>query len=82
MRGLPRPGASIVDPNAWLHNRRAFLRELLAGDPSDEERAAIEAELAVVEEEIRSRKLTTRLRRMFGRDQPAGGGDPPPSDQP
>ena len=69
--------ASIVDGNSWLHNRRAFLRELLAGDPSDEQRVAIEAELATVEEEIRARKWTQRIRRVL-HQHPPGGDVPPP----
>lgn len=46
----PMPG--IVNGRAWLSERRRFLQEELAKDPPEEQRAAIQAELTAVEEQI------------------------------
>ncbi|MGH9126476.1 MAG: hypothetical protein ACRDZ8_17375 [Acidimicrobiales bacterium] len=42
----------IVNGRAWLSERRRFLQEELAKDPPEEQRAAIEAELAAVDQQI------------------------------
>jgi hypothetical protein len=44
----------IVNGRAWLSDRRRFLREELAKDPSPEQRAAIAADLAQVDQELSS----------------------------
>jgi hypothetical protein len=46
----------IVNGRAWLSERRRFLQEELAKDPADDQRAAIEAELASLDEEAGSKK--------------------------
>ncbi len=44
----------IIDGRAWLANRRAFLQGEMAKEPppEGEQRAAIEAELAAVDQEL------------------------------
>ena len=53
----------IIDRNRWLKDRLRFLNECLAGNPSDEERQAIEAEIEALSKETR----TGRLKNMFRR---------------
>lgn len=57
--GVVRRG--IIDGERWVTQRMAFLRERLTLDLSDDERAAIEAELEVLSHE---RGLTVGGRRM------------------
>jgi hypothetical protein len=42
----------IISGRAWLHERRRFLQEELAKDPTPEQKVAIETELAAVEQEL------------------------------
>jgi hypothetical protein len=42
----------IIDGRAWLAERRRFLRDELAKDPDEQQRSALEAELAAVEAEL------------------------------
>jgi len=42
----------IVDGRSWLTERSRFLKEELAKDPDSEQRTAMEAELAAVEQEL------------------------------
>ncbi|HET9771620.1 MAG TPA: hypothetical protein VFS16_12085 [Acidimicrobiia bacterium] len=63
-------GARIVDGEGWIRERLKFLREQLAGDPSDEERRAMETEIEALSRErgimpagLRFPRLLRRLRR-------------------
>ena len=50
----------IIDGERWIAERLKFLRELLAGDLSEAERAATEAEIEALSQE---RGLTSRGQR-------------------
>jgi len=60
----------IIDGERWIGERLAFLRERLAGEPEDDERHAIEAEIAALSNERgiapggrRTGRMGRRLRR-------------------
>ena len=53
--------AGIIDGRQWVKARLEHLQGLLDGDPTDEERAAIEAEMAQLQTE------SAAGRRRFGR---------------
>jgi ubiquinone biosynthesis protein UbiJ len=57
-------GGSIIDGERWVAQRLAFLRARLAEDISDEEQAAIEAEIGTLSDE---RGLTLGSARPFRR---------------
>ncbi len=63
----------IIDGGAWLSNRRAFLQGELAKDPSDDQRAALEVELAAVEKELAVNRRIWWHRLLWG----MGGSRPP-----
>jgi hypothetical protein len=55
----------VIDGDAWLAERIAFLRGLLDGEISEERRAAIEKEVEQLESE-RERGATLRRLRLLG----------------
>ncbi len=56
-----RPVAGIIDGRQWVKQRLEHLRGLLEANPTDEQRKAIEAEIAALEPEA------TASRRRFRR---------------
>jgi hypothetical protein len=46
----------IINGRAWLQARHRFLEEELAKDPEPEQRSALEAELAAVDQELGASK--------------------------
>jgi hypothetical protein len=70
-------GDGIIDGERWIAQRLKFLRERLAGDLSEAERKACEAELEVFSRERGLRaggRRVSRIRRIFGRK--GSGGEP------
>ena len=57
----------VVNGDRWIAQRLAHLRELLAGELSDEQRKAIEAEIAVLSQERGFVLGGLRLPRFFRR---------------
>lgn len=56
----------IIDGGDWLANRRRFLQEELAKDPPAEQRSAIEAELATMEQELAASRRHRRRWLLWG----------------
>ena len=56
----------IIDGRDWLANRRRFLQEQLAKDPTAEQRAAIEAELADLDQELTTSRRHRRRWSFWG----------------
>ena len=54
-----------VDRMRWVHDRLAFLQETLDGGVSDEQRSAIEEEMAGLHKELGG-PASRWLRRLFG----------------
>ena len=72
----------VIDGERWIAKRLAFLRERLAGELSDAERAAVEAEIASLSKErglmpggVRLGRSFRWLRRKAQRRSPADGDD-------
>jgi hypothetical protein len=61
----------IISGKSWLSERRRFLQEELAKDPDAELRAALEAELATVNQELGAAKRHW-WRRLSGGSHPPG----------
>ena len=69
---------SVVNGDRWIAQRLAHLRGLLDGDVSDEERKAIEAEIATLSQErgislggLRQPRLLRRWRHGSGESKPS-----------
>ena len=65
-----RPVGRIINGERWIAERMKFLRECLAGDLSDGERTACEAELEALSKErglTGGGRRTSRLRRSLRR---------------
>jgi hypothetical protein len=48
--------SGIISGGSWLSDRKRFLEEELAKEPAAEQRTAIEAELAAVNEELAAKR--------------------------
>ena len=59
------PG-SVIDRNRWIKERLRFLDELLAANPTDDERRAIEAEIETLVQEKRRGRVGNLFRRRPG----------------
>jgi hypothetical protein len=66
---------NVVNGDRWISQRLAHLRELLAGEVSDEQRKAIEAEIAVLSRERGIALGGIRLPRFFRRWRKQKGGE-------
>jgi hypothetical protein len=64
---MRRVNGAVVNGDRWISQRLAHLQELLAGEVSDEQRKAIEAEIAVLSKERGFVLGGLRLPRFFRR---------------
>ena len=56
---------AIIDGDRWIARRLAFLKERLAGELSEAERAAVEAEIATLTKEAAMTPGGVRVPRTF-----------------